>query len=307
VVDDILAIDRSIDTWEGLQRLYCRLYEEGHEAEANLMFLLELIPVPCPQVIHRLQIHFVESGQYGRIALRFQQTLRNACAQPGHGHALLRPLTLHARLGDLRLRRDDGGGLLFFRFFSFPGVQVGGDIRLQNPAVLAGSPDRAGVDLHRFRQTPNRRSENRLLCLGSGFTRHRFGGHRYRFNCRFGRLGACLGSRGRSSSLARLDQTQQVACLHRGAGRCRDLSKYAVHSGGDLEDHLVGFQIDNGFITAYRFSRLLVPGEDGGVGDGFRQGGNIYLGAHYSGVLRFIDGLMRPVSASSINTSCCCT
>ena len=86
-----------------------------------------------------------------------------------------------------------------------------------------------------------------------------------------------------------------------------DLAKHPVHGGRHFKDHFVGFQIYKVFIPPDAVTGFLVPGEHGSVGNGFGKGWDIDICTHSSEVLRFIDGLMRPVSASSIRVSCCFT
>jgi hypothetical protein len=77
-----------LTTGKRFKRLDRGLDEEGHEAEAHVVGLLERVLVIGAQVHRRLEVDFVEGGQNGGVLLCLEQALGDARAQPGHGYAL---------------------------------------------------------------------------------------------------------------------------------------------------------------------------------------------------------------------------
>ncbi len=92
VIDDIIAINRSVDDGEFLECRNRRLDEKRHETEFYAVFFLKTFLVAVTQLDYRLHVDFVESGQYCRRMLRLHQALGDAHAQPSHRHALLRAI-----------------------------------------------------------------------------------------------------------------------------------------------------------------------------------------------------------------------
>jgi hypothetical protein len=89
VIDDVIAVDRGVQHRVLLQRGNRGLDEEGHEAEAHAVLLLELVDVLLAHLHHRTHVHFVEGGQDGIGRLRLHQALGDAGAEARHRHALL--------------------------------------------------------------------------------------------------------------------------------------------------------------------------------------------------------------------------
>src|SRR5690606_11431122 len=72
VIDDVLAVDRSVHDRVLLQGCHGSLHEEGHEAQLDAVFLLERILVRFAQVHDGLHVDLVERGQNGVFLLRLQ-------------------------------------------------------------------------------------------------------------------------------------------------------------------------------------------------------------------------------------------
>jgi hypothetical protein len=97
VVDDIGAVERSVDDGKFPERMHRGLHKKRHEAEPHAVLLLEALLVAVAQIDYRLHVDFVEGGEDRRLVLRLHQALRDARPQPGHRHALLRTLSGCAR------------------------------------------------------------------------------------------------------------------------------------------------------------------------------------------------------------------
>src|SRR5690606_20892107 len=70
VVDDVLAVDRSVHLGETLERLGGSLDEEGHEAQTHtVVLLLEQVLVLLAQVHDRLHVDFIIGSQHGHARL----------------------------------------------------------------------------------------------------------------------------------------------------------------------------------------------------------------------------------------------
>src|SRR5450830_777928 len=98
VVDDVVAIDGSVDDRVLLQGGNGGLDEEGHEAQLDAVLFLELVLVLVAQVDDRLHVDFVERGQNRVGRLRLHQALGDTGAQAAHRHALFGRLPRLARL-----------------------------------------------------------------------------------------------------------------------------------------------------------------------------------------------------------------
>ena len=80
VVYDVRVLEVGIDRRKAPQRLHGRLDEEGHEAQAHAVGLLEAPLVACTQRHHRAHVDLVEGREDGRVALRLDEALGDALA-----------------------------------------------------------------------------------------------------------------------------------------------------------------------------------------------------------------------------------
>ena len=97
-----------------------------------------------------------------------------------------------------------------------------------------------------------------------------------------------LGSRsGRSGGAAFVQLAEQLVAQNGVAFVLDDLGQHAVSLGENLDDHLVGLDVDDQFVALDRFARLLVPGGDGAVGDRFREGWGFDFDSHCVRFLKF--------------------
>ena len=101
--DDLVALDLGVHPRERLQRADDRLGEEGHEAEADTVPLLEGFLARLAQVHHRGHVDLVEGRQHRRRLLRLDQPGGDGLAAAGHAHPLLAPI------GCPRRRRTGAG------------------------------------------------------------------------------------------------------------------------------------------------------------------------------------------------------
>ena len=243
------------------------------------------------------QVHLVEGGEHGGGLLGLDQALGDPGAQPGHGHALLGAARLAAqarllgrRRGRPRPRDRPAGRPARAR----PGRRPRRALWMRPSRPLPGIwPGSRSSSLTRRRAAGARTAS---AWPGALRRRRRLGG---------GLLGLAAGAAAWTAPGASDDRQHRVGGDH-GADLGADLPQHAVRLGRDLQDDLVGLQVDQGLALPDAVAGLLVPGQHGGVGDGLREGGDSDFAAH-RGILRFIFGLMRPVRASSIRRSCCST
>ena len=189
LVDDVVAVDLRVDRRVLDERSDGRLDEEGHEAEADAVLLLERLAVRRTQRRHGGHVHLVEGGEHRRRVLRELQPLAGAAAQAAHGHPLLAPMRsgrrgrfgLHCCGYRCRCRchpsRYWGGGrgslcLSFWRRF---GIRPrsrrrgrcgtcnnrGEHVALQQAATLAGPLDLRWIEAVLVEQTTHRRGRRR--------------------------------------------------------------------------------------------------------------------------------------------------
>src|SRR5690606_9444444 len=62
---------------------------------------------------------------------------------------------------------------------------------------------------------------------------------------------------------------------------CDDFGEYAGGGGGNLDRHLVGFELAEHLVHGHSVAHLLEPGGDGGLGDALAEGGHADLGHAY--------------------------
>src|SRR5690606_693325 len=277
VVDDVVLVHRGIDDRVALQGVGHGLDEEAHEAELDAVGLLEGLAMLLAHVHDRLHVDLVERGQHGDRVLGVHQALGDAGAHAGHRHALFRAVA--AGLA--------GAGV----------ARVVEQVFLGHRATAAGALDVRRVDA--LADRGEARARGQVAGLATGLRRRRRGRCglllflaagfglvvlRLRLRLVLAALVAALGDR------ACLDASQHLFAGHGVAGLVLDLLEHAVDGGGDLQYDLVGLEVDQVLVTADGVAGLLVPGGDGGVGDGFGQYRNFDLGAHGVCILKSWNG-----------------
>ena len=147
VIDNVAAIHRGINDGETTQSLHRGLDEEGHEAHADVVGLLELLLILGAQVHDRLHVHLVEGGEDGGGLLRLDQPLGNPGAQSGHRHALLGTASLPPQGRGLnRGRRRQALGI-GQGSTGLALIEVGDDIALMDAPALACAGNLRGVEV----------------------------------------------------------------------------------------------------------------------------------------------------------------
>ncbi len=205
MVDDIAALDRSIDHGETLQGFNGRLREKRHKAKAYTVLLLELVAIAFAQRHDLGQVDLVERRQHRGRLLRLDEALRDARTQTRHGHPLF--LSLRSRNDDLlRHFRLFAGGNLASTFFFQERHHVG----FGNAAILACAGNHGGLQVVLLEQATHRRTGldrsfflRRLRRRFTGSLLHIFLLFRRRF--------------GRHAGVAFLEDSQYVAGDYRGA------------------------------------------------------------------------------------------
>ena len=264
LVDEVRAVDLRVDRRNLLEGLGAGLHEEAHEAELGAMLLLEDVLVAGAQSHHFAHVDLVEGRQHGGGVLGVLEAARDGLAQLGHAHALFQ----RAVIGGGRHAGDDGrqrrgGG-------DHGASGHGGEhVALQHLAALARTGDVSGGQ----------------VVVGGDLGG--CGGRRHRGRSGLGRRrsygsGGDRRGRRRSASPASGDLAEQGAGGDRLAILGDDFHEHAgrrrVHFDGDL----VGLEFDQGLVRLHHIAGLLVPAADGGLGDGFAQGGHADFSSHAS-------------------------
>ena len=262
LVDEVGPIDLRVDGRDLLEGLGAGLHEEAHEAELGAMLLLEDILVAGAQGHDLAHVDLVEGRQHGGGVLGVLEAARDGLAQLGHAHALFK----RAVIGRGRRASDDGrqrrgGG------DHGASSHSGEHVALQHLTALARASDVVG----------------RQVVVGGdlggcGSRRHRGGSGlgRRRSNGSGGN-----GSR-RSASPASGDLAEQGAGGDRLAILGDDFREHAGRGRVDFNGDLVGLELDQGLVRLHHIAGLLVPAADGGLGDGFAQGGHADFSSHAS-------------------------
>ena len=254
VIDDVCAIHRGVHHGEFLQGVYAGLHEKGHEAELDAMLLFELVLVAIAQVHDRLHVDLVERGQDCSRGLRFHQSLGDALAQARHGHALLRSVTQHAvdiHRGWQRRRRFRCGGRR---------LQLAGHVLLGDATTAAGAADLRCVETVVGGHFLCRGHDRRRLSFRCGRVR------RLRETCGSGRR-RCVG---RSLCIG-IDGRNHLVAGDRTAVALDDFAQHARRRRRQLQHDFIGLDIDQIFVAPDEFTLLLVPRQQCGLGDRFRQ------------------------------------
>ena len=264
LVDEVRAVDLGIDRRDLLESLGAGLHEEAHEAELGAMLLLEDVLVAGAQGHHFAHVDLVEGRQHGGGVLGVLEAARDGLAQLGHAHALFKRAVIgrgwHA--GDDGRQRRGGG--------DHGASGDGGEhIALQHLTALARASD-----------VVSRQAVVGGDLRGCGGRRHGGGsGLRRRRSCR---SGGDRSGRRRSASATSGDLAEQGAGGDRLAILGDDFREHAGRGRVDFDGDLVGLELHQRLVRLHHIAGLLVPAADGGLGDGFAQGGHADFSSHAS-------------------------
>ena len=273
MVDDVVAVDGGVDDREFLQGVHGGFHEEAHEAQADTVFLLEFFLIFLAQRHHRLHVDLVEGRQDGVGLLGLQQALGHTLAQARHRHALLGTAFEQA----IEIDRDPGHRQCSRSVDRRQGRRGGSSrlggggqgVTLGDAAVAAGTGHLRRIDALLGQQLGGSRhgraTRGTAGCRGSGLGRcGRLGGRRG--------LGwsGCLRRSGAGLGFG-VDGGDDFVGHHRGAITFFDLDDHAGRRGGQLQHHLVGFDVDQVLVAGNGVAHLLVPLQQGGFRNRFGQ------------------------------------
>ena len=231
--------------------------EEGHEAEFDFVFLLELVFVLVPQSHHFGHVHLVVGGEHGGGVLRLFQAARDGLAQLGHFYAFFAgSVCLGARSGWSRSRCR-----------SFGCVESVQNVLFHHATVFARASNRASghvVFCHQF------------LCGGCVL-------NIFASRCGSGGSGSRSRSsrfRSRSGTFAFVDVCKESVNTNGVAFVCDDIAHHASSRRRHFDGDLIGFQLAQHFVNGDRITWFLEPSCDGGFGDAFAQSGHADFDAH---------------------------
>ncbi|MNM68848.1 hypothetical protein D3C81_804160 [compost metagenome] len=267
VVNDVVAVNGSVDDRVLFQGGDSGLDEEGHEAQLDAVLFLELVLVLVAQVDDRLHVHFIERGQDGVRRLRLQQALGDTRAQAAHRHALFRTVAqVGGRRGGHLLQRWLGSGWRQRRNGRLGGSGQG--VALGHAAIFARTGDVASGQAF-FRQDlgGGRHGDialGRGSWCGGGSGVLRGGSQGW---CRNGRhfhradLGRAVG----------IDDGDDFAGNDGGAVSLDDLHDHASGWRRQFQDHFIGFDIDHVFVARHWLADFFMPCQQGRFCNRFRQ------------------------------------
>ncbi|MPL74173.1 hypothetical protein SDC9_19983 [bioreactor metagenome] len=261
LVDDIAAVDLGVDFRHFLQRVAAGLGEEGHEAHADAVLLLERVLVLVAQRHDRGHVDLVIGRQHRGGVLRILQAAGDGGAQARHLHPFLAGGVVRRDRG--ARRRGRGGRDRDGRSGGSLGGS-GGDVFLHDPAVAAGAGDLRGGEAgfgHRLLRG------GRILDVLAGGRGGRGGGSsRGRGGGSGDRTGGAFGHDGE---------------LRRGGdGRALggdDLGQHAGDGRGNLDRDLVGFKLAQHLVLRDRVAHFLEPGGNRGFRHALAQGGHHHV------------------------------
>ena len=228
------------------------------------MLLLEDVLVAGAQGHHFAHVDLVEGRQHGGGVLGVLEAARDGLAQLGHAHTLFKRAVIDrgGNAGDDG-RQSGGGG-------DHRASGHGGEhVTLEHLTALARASNVVsrqvivGGDLR-----------------GCGSRRHRGGSGLGRG--RSSRGGGDRRGGGRSASPASGDLAEQGAGGDRLAILGDDFREHARRGRVDFDGDLVGLELHQGLVRLHHIAGLLVPAADGGLGDGFAQGGHADFSSHAS-------------------------
>ena len=210
------------------------------------MLLLELLGILLTQRHDRAHVDFIERGQDGVFVLRLDQTLCNTSAQTRHRDALFRTITQSDRSscnGSLRLSSNG--------------------IFLRNTATTTCTSNISRSNTLLIKDLTGSGASG-TGCCGRRCSR----GRSCRSWCRCGSRGGWCRSRSRSCGVDLGDD------FTRDDGITITLDQLDDHTTvrcWQFQHHFVSFDIDEVLIAGNGFAFFLVPGNQGGLGDRFRQ------------------------------------
>ena len=142
MVNNVVAVNRSVEHRVFFQRMYRGFDKEAHEADLHAVFFFEFFLEALAHFHDWGHVDFVERGQNGVGRLGLQQTLGHAGTQAAHGHALLWAFAeVHRRA--INLRQHLGGRASWYdrrrRFDT--GSHCTQHIAFGDATVLAGAND----------------------------------------------------------------------------------------------------------------------------------------------------------------------
>ena len=174
------------------------------------------------------------------------------------------------------VRHAPGAGSPGVTLLAVIGLQERHDVRLGYASVLAGAGDHRRVEIVFFEQSTNGRA---------GLDRSRVQALLF---CRLFFLAAGALPWPCRSTSHHLRQNGQYIASHNGRSIFNfDLLQNAASRRGNLEHDLVGFEIDEIFVTRYGITRFLMPGDQRCVADRFGQVRDFDFNCHF---------LLRPAS-----------
>ena len=272
VVNDVAAVDGSVDCREAFQRFGGRFHEERHEAQAHAVVgLLEQILVLRTQGHDFGHVDFVERGQHRHVRLCFNQTLGHGGTHAGHRHALLGAVASGEHRSSGSRCCSLGGCGSWSVFLGFNGSN---HVFLGHTAVFAGAFDGSQVDAVLFGQLTSSRCSDWIFA-----TRRRSGSWSRSRNSR------CSGSRS-GSSAARFDRAQYLVGQDGIAFVGNDRAQHAVSFSQHFQNDFVGLDVDDQFVTLYSLAWFLVPSGNGAIGNRFRECRGFDFDSHYLWVLK---------------------
>src|SRR5690606_17543231 len=253
VIDDVFAINRSVQDGIFLQSSNRSLDEEGSEAQLDAVLFFELVFVGAAQIHHSLHVDFVEGCQDGVFLLRLQQALSNTCTQTAHRHTLFWT-AIQRQCG--RSNRCSCLGRSRSRLC----VSLGDTTTTARTFYRSRIDAFFGQDLAGSRRCNRSAGSGCWCCCGS------------RCSCSSGFCG-WSGCR-RSGFGFCVDTSQYVAGSNGAAVTLQDFSQNTRSRRRNFQNDFVSFDFDQDFVCLYGFARLLLPVEQRRFRNGFGQLGD---------------------------------
>ena len=273
VVNDVGAVDRSVNSRETFQRFGGCFHEERHEAQAYAVVgLLEQVLVLRTQCHDFGHVHFVESSQHRHVRLRFYQALGHGSANAGHRNTLLDTV---ARSQNRSSRCSSGFGRCSSRS-GLLGSNSSYHVFLGHTTAFASTGNGSDVDAVFFSDLASSRSCNRIVFAFAG-----------RSSSLSGRCSSS-GWRG-SSSAAFNDGAQDFVGQNGVAFVLDDGAQNAVSCSQYFQHNLVSFDVNNQVVALYSVAWLFVPGGNGAIGNRFRKSRGFNLDSHVRGSLNSVS------------------
>ncbi len=257
MVNDVAAVDGSVDCREAFQRFSGRFHEERHEAQAHaIVGLLEQVLVLRTQGHDFSHVDFVERGQHRHVRLCFNQTFGHGGTYTRHRYALLGAVASseHRRSGSWRSRLGRCGGRSVFL-----GFNSSNHVFLGHTAIFASAFDGSQVDAIFFSQlTGSRGSDWIFASSGRGSS----------WSASSSR---CSSGRSRCSGAALFDRAQNLVRQNGSAFFGNDCAQYAVSFSQHFQYDFVSLDVDDQVVTLDGLTWFLVPGGNGAIGNRFRE------------------------------------